>query len=291
MIIVQLKGGLGNQMFQYAFARYLSIKNNANLLIDKTFLEDRTPKENFVFRNFDLNIFNLDFHFATNEDIALFNKKKPFLSIFKQKHTIINEDKFEYNPNYKNVKGNIFLNGYWQSEKYFNEISNALKKDFQLSITLSEEEDEVLNQIKRHESVCIHFRRTDFINQSGIKVHGMPSMEYYSKSLEMLSEKFSNLELFIFSDDIDWCIDNFTPNFKVNYIKIKNKSHEFASEFKLMINCKHFIIPNSTFSWWAAWLSENQNKQIFVPNKWFEDKELQSQTTFMHPDNWCKVNV
>ena len=133
MIVTQLRGGLGNQMFQYAFAKCLAIKHNTKLLIDKSFLDNQLPQEDFVIRNFDLDIFNINFNFISIDELKKLKKNKSFISkLLRSNVQFINESNFGYNSEYLELPNNVHLTGYWQSELYFKEISALIKTDFTL---------------------------------------------------------------------------------------------------------------------------------------------------------------
>ena len=287
MIVVKLMGGLGNQMFQYAFGRCLATRLKKQLVLDLDFLLDRSPKENFVFRDFDLDLFDLD-------NYKIFDKKlrKKFYkkSFFNKPPLLFNEKTFNCQDYSILLSSNkVYLDGYWQTFKYFKGIENDLLKEFKFKIHLTQEQFILQEEIKAKKSVCINFRRTDFVTiKSASETHGIPSMVYYQNALNYLEEKVGNdIHLYVFSDDIEWCKQNFItsiPTFFVGHEKYKGE--RFSSYLQLMKTCKHFIIPNSTFGWWAAWLGEYKDKVVITPENWFADNTLQSQTQDLRPESW-----
>ena len=134
MIVVKLMGGLGNQMFQYAFGKNLAIKNNTHLKVDTAFLLDRTPREGFVFRDFDLDIFTLKAYTVAENEVEEFKRSKPFFSRLlsggNSNTSIINEKVFHFDPSAIVMKKNCYASGYWQSEKYFQEIEAIIRQEF-----------------------------------------------------------------------------------------------------------------------------------------------------------------
>ena len=291
-------GGLGNQMFQYAFARNLSLKNNTNLKADLAFLLDRTPRENFVFRDYDLDIFNLRLDAASEHDFKLFNYQPTSLVdkiYYKTIRTIVSpqkivEQQFNFNHTNKITSKNIYLEGYWQTEKYFEENEKIIRNDFTFKNPLSDGENELNKIIQSSTSVCVNFRRTDFVTLPNTsQTHGVPSMDYYHFAIKIISEKVNNPHFFVFSDDMEWCINNFKIEYPVTYVTHEFKGNKFSSYLQLMKNCKHFIIPNSTFAWWAAWLSDNPGKNIVAPKQWFADKKLQNQSQDISPSSWIRI--
>lgn len=274
MIIVKLMGGLGNQMFQYAFGKKLSFFLKKPLKIDLSFLNRRDLGFNFIYRDYCLDVFKLNVDFL-NEPVE---------------YTNINESYFHYSSDienfiYKNYNKNILLDGYWQTPLYFNDIQNIIKQDFVFKNNVLNEISfkNLIHDIKTSNSVMVNVRRTDYLNTN---YHGVMGIDYFEKCVNVLQQKIDNPKFFIFSDDIEWCKQN---------LKIKNSffvDHFYAGKkfeyyLQLMIMCNHFIIPNSTFAWWSAWLSENPSKIILCPSKWFNDTSIN--TADLIPPTWFKL--
>ncbi len=290
MIVVKLMGGLGNQLFQYAHGRALTTKFQTELILDLEFLLNRDPKNDFIFRDFDLNIFKLNNHQVLNDRLS---KKFYNSSFFHEKPITCIENGFHFQPiELKKKNPKVYLDGYWQSFKYFQDVENEIRKELVFKYPLTIEQQQLKEKIKNSTSICINFRRTDFVTiPSAIKTHGVTDLKYYMDALNLLEQKLGNeLELFVFSDDIEWCELNFKTHFKTHFVKHEiYKGDRFASYLELMTNCKHFVIPNSTFGWWAAWLSSFENKIIITPEKWFIDETLQAQTNDLRPLTWLKI--
>jgi hypothetical protein len=292
MVVVKLMGGLGNQLFQYAFGRCLATQWNTELVLDVDFLLDRTERENFVFRDFDLDLFQLkSYHIFDNATKTKFYKK----SIFKKPNIEITEKGFNFSKLSSNLKNrNVYLEGYWQSFKYFDEISFELRKELQFRNPLSEEQFNLSKKIKQTKSICINFRRTDFVTiPTAIQTHGIPSLDYYYKAIELIKENVgSDIEIFVFSDDIEWCKEQFHVKEITHFVShALYKGERFSAYLQLMTFCKHFIIPNSTFGWWAAWLAKNEDKIVITPQKWFLDPVLQAQTQDLRPETWITIDA
>lgn len=287
MIIIRLAGGLGNQMFQYAMGLSLSKRLNQKFKLDTSFLLDRKPRENFVFRDYDLDIFNLEINnfeglinYSPNKFVKNINKFLP-----NKYKSIFSENSFEYQNYFEKIsKNNIYLEGYWQSPRYFQSIKNDIINSFKIKVEHDEKVNELLNEIKSIESVCLNVRRGDFVNNP---FHGTMGVDYYTASImklkNMIGEKF---KIFVFSDDIEWCIENLQFTSPVYFVKHEFKGFKFSSYFHLMTNCKHFIIPNSSFAWWAAYLSPDNNKIIITPQKWFN---TDIDTNDLIPDTWIRI--
>ena len=294
MIIVEFMGGLGNQMFQYAMGKSLSTHLNTDLKFDLTALLDRTPKENFAYREYDLDVFNLSTERATQKEIDRFFKqsKYKFIRLLKNltinkinPHPVFREPHFHYTPAVYDLPKNSYLAGYWQSPKYFENIKEDLRKDFTFKENLLPVSKGISYDILTHNSVCINVRRSDFLTNS---FHGACDMKYFIPSIEIITSKVQNPHFFIFSDDIPWCEDNFRLDYPVTFVKHEHKGFKFSNYLQLMSMCRHFIIPNSSFAWWAVWLNGEKNKIVVAPKTWVTDPTWDSKD-LVSPD-WIRVD-
>jgi hypothetical protein len=298
LIVVELKGGMGNQMFQYAFGRHLAIKNKTQLFLDKTFLLDRTLKKDFVYRNYDLNIFKIEEAFVSekvskkyNQLRSEFKKKLDRLLVFK-KLKLIHQSDFNYQNKILDLTDNVYLNGYWQNIRYFEPIAETIRNDFTFIHRISDTCENLLEQIKMSESVCLNVRRTDFISNSNLRVL---DISYYENAENKLLKTIQNPLIFVFSDDIEWCRQNIKLKSKTIFVNHTFAGEKFRNYFELMLNCKHFIIPNSSFAWWAAWLSTNKHKIVIIPKIWlykvnFERTSNENfETKLMSPAEWITI--
>ena len=238
MIVVKLMGGLGNQMFQYAFGKNLAIKNNTHLKVDTAFLLDRTPREGFVFRDFDLDIFTLKADTVVENEVEEFKRSKPFFSRLlsggNSNTTIINEKVFHFDPCAIVMKKNCYASGYWQSEKYFQEIEAIIRKEFTFKTALNEFESELNSEIRNTNSVCINFRRTDFVHvKNSADTHGATELSYYENAIQLITSKVKNVHFFIFSDDIEWCKENFKIDFPITYVGHEFKGKKFETDHSI----------------------------------------------------------
>lgn len=297
MIIVQILGGLGNQMFQYAFGRYLAEVNNTDLRLDLTLLEKRPDDKNYIFRNYELDKFKLEVNFAQKDDISLFYPGNSILQIILSKirrelgiTCLIKESsniiKYENLAHCKSV----YLSGYWQSERYFLPIANLIRSDFRLKedivkeILNTEKLKELIHKIHSTNSVAVHFRRGDYISDPITnKHHGVCSLDYYLEAVNYMKSRIETPHFFLFSDEPAWIRDNFTLECPFTVIE----NNPGITDLFLMSNCKHNIIANSSFSWWGAWLNSNSEKIIVAPRKWFNDPLFL--TDELIPEAWIKL--
>ncbi|KKP77934.1 MAG: hypothetical protein UR73_C0007G0019 [candidate division WS6 bacterium GW2011_GWF1_35_23] len=296
MVIVEIKGGLGNQLFQYAFGRAISLYRKEQLVLDVswyykdnvifilksirgriiTFLKNRS----IVFdvptpRRFCLNDFFL------NKDV----KKKIFFSSPKTRtfqSTKKSFDKELYNAILMAKEKDIYLRGYWQSYKYFEKFTEQMKDELKSkgSEKISEKRGLITNK------VGIHFRRGDYVNYKGAQdLFETLSMEYYFNAIDVIKKKINDPEFMIFSDDIDWVKKNFQVMEDIEYVEPNGEVEDFTK----MSDCDHFIIANSTYSWWAAFLSRNSNKLIIAPEKWYKDVNENKFSKDIIPNSWIKI--
>lgn len=290
MIITRLMGGLGNQMFQYAIGLVLSKNINTEFVVDDSILIDRKNlNSNSVLRELDLDVFKLDYDsnfkgkvtYHNSWFLRNINKFIPyeFKSYLVEKH-------FHYDKKIKQLRNeNIILEGYWQSFKYFDLYKSEILKSFTFKDEFIDKSDSLLYAIESTNSVCLNVRRGDFLTDSLL---GFKDVNYFINASQLLQSKVGlKLHYFIFSDDISWCAENLTFLSNYTIVDHSHKGYKFSNYLFLMSKCKYFIIPNSTFAWWAAWLSSNLNKIVIAPVNWFNDTEID--TSDLIPSTWYRV--
>jgi hypothetical protein len=292
MILVKLQGGLGNQLFQYAAGRSL-IAENENVYLDHNFFNTGTSTNEFIARRFELGIFkNLKVKKAGNAELDLFLSKSfkyRKLRCVEKKTVIISQQENEFIDFEKlKQKGNIYLIGFFQSEKYFLRLRNQLLHELQFP-GLDNKNLSIKNSIQSTSNpVSIHIRRTDYLIPRVSKVHGVLPLTYYYRALDELKKRFHRLDLFFFSDDIDWVIKNFRYEHPNKYYVSGNSDNDSWKDMALMSYCKHHIVANSSFSWWGAWLSTSDGLN-FAPYKWVNPEYMQLGINDFIPEKWQKV--
>ena len=258
-------GGLGNQLFQYALGRQLAVKNNIELELDLTWYENNEAR-NFNLDKFNTTILkaklsNIPYKVRVNEP----KKYRLFISkIFGSRLKFRQEERFNFNQKVLNYTDKTYLWGYWQSEKYFVEIKEVIKKEFQFKEKIKPELDVTALSMRRYDSVCLHIRRGDYVNNL---YHNTLTLDYYQEALNIVTKDLNNPKVFVFSDDIPWCIENLNIDFPHEFIS----GNEDWEDLKLMTLCKHNIIANSSFSWWGAYLGIDKEKKIIAPKEWFPE--------------------
>ena len=199
----------------------------------------------------------------------------------------VREKSFFYDKSVFSIRGDICLEGYWQSPKYFQFIESELLKEFSLKKKISHYRRMISNKILNENSVSIHIRRGDYVSDPKTNsYHGTCSLEWYKNSMKFIERSISNPNYFIFSDDLDWAKQNISSNHSINYVENQNDGKDFEDLY-IMSLCKHNIISNSSFSWWAAWMNKNPSKIIVHPKKWFNVPHVD--TRDLIPDNWIEM--
>lgn len=292
MIITKLIGGLGNQMFQYALGRNLAHRLGGELKLDLSGFR------NYKLRQYELSVFNIQGRFASDEDLrALPVTEEGILSKISNrlvKKTASPDDPLPvkekdpgFDPGILTLKGNIHLDGYWQNEKYFSDIEGIIRQEFTFKTPQTGRNKELAELIASTESVSVHVRRGDYVsNPKTHQYHGTCDPDYYLRGVDFLSPQISNIHLFIFSDDPRWCRNNLELAYPVTFVE-HNKQENSYEDLRLMSQCKHHIIANSSFSWWGAWLNTNKNKIVIAPKIWFRSEELNSR--YATPQSWVRL--
>ncbi|WP_369753181.1 alpha-1,2-fucosyltransferase [Flavobacterium sp. WC2409] len=293
MLLIKLQGGLGNQMFQYSFASILAKKNNTSVFIDASFFERTEKRLGFTPRKFELVIFNNEYTVASNADILSFhylskiNKVKKKLGFCYPK--IYVESTFGFQTDALSIQSPVYLQGYFQSYKYLVGYEGFIRQLFSFPVDkLDDINNGLLIKIKNSNSISVHIRRGDYVNdEKTAQYHGSCSLDYYLEAIKLFPSKNMDLTLVFFSDDSDWVKEQFND---LPYSKIvvdHNKDENSWKDMLLMSFCKHNIIANSSFSWWAAWLNTNPDKTVIAPKNWFRTKDLD--TTTLIPEEWIKM--
>lgn len=291
MIVSQLIGGLGNQMFQYATGRALVIKNKTDLLLDTSWfgnIENVDTK-----RVYELGCYPVVAQLIDGSNLRFDQDRGEFeLSLRKLLKSSTLKLKFhaESNPGFHSIiptlPDNVYLRGFWQNEKYFMDIRSNLTREFKPK-KISDYSQRLASKIAAGASVSIHVRRADYAsNPLTNKFHGLTPVQYYVEALKIIEAKHGKTSRYIFSDDLDWCKDNL-PFAKDSVFVDENGGDRAHEDIFLMSHCSHNIIANSSFSWWGAWLNENLG-DVVAPKQWFRDKRANDKMEII-PDRWIKL--
>jgi|SRR3989344_5063032 len=289
MIITKLHGGMGNQMFQYALGRALSLRCKVSFKLDIGTYKIKNPS---VQRHYDLDVFNIVEEIAQEKEIPplyRIGEQNPFLSkskkllkkIFKNKG---NEKFFHFDSRVLSSGPDVYLDGYWQSPKYFEGYEDVIRKDFTLKNTPTQNIQNLAKEISEARALCIHVRRGDYV---GNPDHEVVTKGYYNQCIGEISKTKSISKIYVFSDDIDWCRNNLSFSFPTMFVENEYAGTKGEGHMFLMSLCKYFVIPNSTFSWWAAWLCSYKDKIVICPQKWFPDESID--TSNLIPKEWIRI--
>jgi Glycosyl transferase family 11 len=296
MILIRLMGGLGNQLFQYAAGRALALRNRAPLKLDLTLLEDRNGGEHAVFRNFELGAFLIEAEFATTDEIRYFNPtpktlfgrighrlKKSFLP-----NRVYLEQGRTFDPTIPELPAPMCIVGSLQSERYFAPISRQLREELTFRDTLCDTARPIATAIDAGESVAVHVRRGDYVsNPHYCALLGAVEPDYYKSAFTFIESRLTNPHYFIFSDDISWCRQHFMSDHSLTFVDAEATGGAAIQDLMLMSSCRHFIIPNSTFGWWGAWLGKDPDKLVIAPRKWSKSGQLDSSDRI--PESWHQL--
>jgi len=279
MVVVALRGGLGNQMFQYAAGLAAARAAGVPLKLDTVYLNDRFPRPSFSPRTYDLDIFYVESQmtrlsrasssfpvpgFWLGLDLALVHAKNA-LGIGK----VLKEKRgFVFDPEVTSGTKELFLWGFWQTPKYFSGIEDELREAFRFVHPLDGDAARIAEDIKNTNSVSLHVRRADYVLPKYRNTYGETNLSYYDKAVQSMAQKVADPKFYIFSDDIAWCKENIKLSFPVEYIERSSEGPKASHHLQLMSLCKHNIIANSTYSWWGAWLNQNPGKHVIAPAVW-----------------------
>jgi hypothetical protein len=290
MIVSQLLGGLGNQFFQYAMGRALAEKHRAGLKLDTSQFDQ------YRLRTYALSHFHIKATQLTSREyreLGLPSKARTRAGrlidrLFRiSSMPVVRENRFGFDASAMDSPSNCYLQGYWQSPKYFSAIESAIRAELTVREPLSGRNRDIADEIRDGLSVSVHVRRGDYVTNPNTRdYHGFCEPEYYEMAQRRMKERFGPVRFFVFSDDPAWVSANLkfvSPATIVDH----NGTEQDHEDLRLMSLCRHHIIANSTFSWWGAWLSESPDKMIVAPKAWF--REGGQRTDDLIPESWVRL--
>lgn len=307
MIYVKLSGGLGNQLFQYAAGRWVQSVTQQELCLDYSDFENYALNHNATYDN-TLGMLNIktdgvlfdkrEFENAVGDLSSKYRIISKLLKIsnllFQFEGRIFLERKYQFSLNRKGLifardafipiypeaikTVNVIMSGFFQSTKYFPQFRNILRKELSLKHNISELNQKWINEIEASNSVCLHIRRGDYVLKN--RMHC--TIDYYRRAIDYIKKSEEKASFFVFSDDIEWAKDTF----KIDGFRFVDANNDSCNELNLMKRCRHFIMSNSTFSWWAQYLSEREDGFVIAPRPWFRRIP-----TDIYLDNWITLPV
>ncbi|MBO6236685.1 MAG: alpha-1,2-fucosyltransferase [Schwartzia sp.] len=282
MVLAEVSGGLGNQMFQYACGKALAIRNSDRFSLDFSWYDRQDG------RTFQLWRYNIDYEECDNAGLKSLRTAHKFRRwgerlLFGNRR--IRENGTGYDDSVFRAKGNLYLQGFWQSEKYFRDCKRTIENEFCLVEELDVENRAWAEKIRQsRNAVSVHIRRGDYVtvpvNQ---EIFAEVSLNYYNDSLKIMGSLLGEMNVFVFSNDLPWAKANLVSDAPMFFVDV-NDENNGHKDMHLMSLCGHNIIANSTFSWWGAWLNKNREKIVIAPRKWFKKEELNHDDII--PDEW-----
>ena len=291
-------------MFQYAAGLALAHRRRTILKLDVSWFREYAEHEEH--NRYALGCFNISEHFATREEIertrgVRLTRVERWSKTWAQRlhffryarrmdevGTWHRAKSFAYDPEFAELPDETYLEGMWQSEKFFEPISDLVRLHFSFRYPPPTDVLKTVRLIQSKHSVAVHFRRGDYIrNEQYARVNGALGLGYYQRAVEMMLQRDSDLELFVFSDDIDAVEKEFRPDCPCHFVRSAGEWNAFDG-MRMMSMCDHAIIANSTFSWWAAWLGEGPHKRVIAPKRWFADGSAYDSADLV-PNRWERV--
>lgn len=282
MNVVRLQGGLGNQMFQYAFGLALASRSPAELYFDASSFESDPH------RSLALHFWRVDPPLLRYEHRGLLPHRfggpglRGLLS-GRRPMTHVRERRCRFDSKYLAPRGHTYYEGYWQSEKYFVGQRDTLLQAFQPSTQIGRDATAWARRIEQTAALAVHVRRTDYVHLPMMQVC---TNAYYRHAIQWLVDRFAGIEAFVFSDDLPWCRQNLSLPCPTRYVAVGASAPHI--DLWLMTLCTHHVIANSTYSWWGAWLKRATGGETLAPSPWFADKKLQDSE--VAPEAWLRFS-
>jgi hypothetical protein len=302
VVILGLGGGLGNQLFQYAFGRRMALANHASLQIDASGFEHmKHPNTAIGERTLSLNHFRIAGTFMRragpppwtqtwlrrkvikqwNRLSLVLERRKPYYMRREVWEPEENHFRFDRCLYERRVAGSVSFHGYWQTEKYFREIEHELRRELVVEDPMKGENLRLGLHMESCEAVAIHVRHGD--NAGAAAALGVLSLGYYQAAVRELRREVHDPHLFVFSDDTDWArtlIDFDVPTVYVSH----NSATQDYEDLRLMAICKHHVLANSTFSWWGAWLGKKPGQIVYAPRRYYQNVDRPNPD--LYPETW-----
>ncbi len=287
VIVIRLLGGLGNQLFQYATGRRLANLHGVELVIDD-YWYSHTPTVDTP-RTYELSNYPIKARLAGPYESlwcrlqgGRITRRIPFLP---RRWKTCRENGFGFQPDVLQLPDGVYLDGYWQSYRYFEDISNILREELNPYDAMDEGDIDIAKKMESSQSVSIHVRRGDYVTNPAAIQHGVCGLDYYKNATKYVIDHLSRAHFFVFSDDIEWSRKNLSLPGDVTYVD-HNTLSTAHQDLRLMSLCKHHIMANSSFSWWGAWLNPDEQKMVVCPKQWFTDSR---DTSHLTPPEWIRL--
>ncbi|MCP5000663.1 MAG: alpha-1,2-fucosyltransferase [Hyphomicrobiales bacterium] len=286
-IITQIYGGLGNQMFQYACGRALALRSGGELVLDfRSFVAGLGQEPGLHHLNI-----------VAREAVAseLPPAKEQAIRYFlwrtlKLSPRMVRQKELAFDPQVPSLSGSLCLRGYWQSERYFEDVANQIRRELSVKTAADQKNQNLLAEIGASPAVSLHIRRGDYVNNPKTNaVHGTCSLDYYRRAADHVARHMDERPVFyVFSDEPDWAVANLELPFETRVMD-HNDSRRNYEDLRLMTACRHHVIANSSFSWWGAWLNPSDHKTVVAPSRWFAEPSMINPD--MVPAGWTTLEA
>lgn len=284
MIATRIRGGLGNQLFQYATGRALALRLKTDLALDLRDWSRSQPYE------FGLNHFNI--RVVDPVGLPMGRGDSPLELLGKIMTTVkmrtYREAHLGYDPQIESLGDDTLLKGYWQTERYFADHDPTIREDLSFAEPPAGETARLLDEITRRPAVSLHIRRGDYVtNTKYAATHGTTAMDYYRAAARHVAET-ANIDpvIYAFSDDPAWVEENLALAFEMRFVS-HNDGSTAHDDLRLMSACRHHVIANSSFSWWGAWLNPNSDKVVVAPKQWYVAADTDNPDIV--PETWVRM--
>lgn len=294
MVITRLSGGLGNQLFQYAAGRRLALVRGAELKLDTSALvSSKYPTP----RHYELSAFSMKVAIASERELAGLppSPRRTWSSLLSRRFcpaellslSYKKETHFHFDPAVLELTDGVYLDGYWQSERYFADVADVIRTDLTMANPADRQNQALLEQIGSGNAVSVHVRRGDYVTDTHTAdYHGFCGLDYYRRAIQYIADVIANPVLFVFSDDLDWVRANLNTPYPTTIVG-HNGPQRGVEDLRLMSACQHHILANSSFSWWGAWLDPRPDKIVVAPQRWFN--KYDADTKDLCPESWVRL--
>jgi hypothetical protein len=290
MIVTRICGGLGNQMFQYAAGRRLALLRGTGLLLDLSSLDDpRVPTP----RRYELGAYPIRATIASAAELEAVAARRDSLAAriarraCGSRRGAATERHFHFDPEVLELPDGSCLEGYWQSERYFADVADDVRRELTLERPAAGRNALLLERIDACNAVSVHVRRGDYVTVPQTNaIHGVCPLDYYREAARYVAERVADPVFFVFSDDPHWVRDHLRLDGET-VLADHNRPDAAPEDMRLMSRCAHHVIANSTFSWWGAWLDPRPDKIVVAPRRWFQEGKLD--TSDLVPASWIRL--
>jgi len=294
MIITNLIGGLGNQMFQAACGRAMSLRTGLPLKLSVDQFASYRLHNGYQIPE----VFAWQPDLATREELhSLIGwRGYPWVRRLLGRTSMhawagprwAHEPHPHFWPGLLRLQGPHYVHGYWQSERYFADAIEQVRADFAFRLPWDAADLAVLEQMRLAPCVSLHIRRGDYLNAKNAGLYATPGLDYYRAALAYVRERVPGVRYFAFSDDPQWVLQTLGQEVDALTVVTHNTGRRSPRDMRLMSQATHHIIANSSFSWWGAWLNPSPEKIVVAPRQWFHDERRISSRDLI-PGNWVRL--